>query len=198
MKQTPTIEDLGVLEALLFASPRPLSGSELRELTGWKQTVLQSALKTLMIEYAKRGINIREVANGYQMVTSPRVAPYIEKIHAGQRSSLSRAALETLAIVAYKQPVTRARVEAVRGVNVDHIITRLLERQLIREVGHAQAPGRPVLLGTTRHFLQWFGLKSLEDLPPLPDIDDIEHADIPFEHRALAGGPADGEPSSDG
>lgn len=186
MKQIANNDDVAILEAVLFASPRPMTVPELKELTGWKQGHLEQTMQSLMAEYAERGINIREVANGYQMVTAPKAAPFIEKMHAVQRSSLSRAALETLAIIAYKQPVTRAQVESVRGVNVDHIITKLLDKQFIREVGHAQAPGRPVLLGTTRYFLQWFGLKSLDDLPPLPDIDDIEHADIPFEHREAA------------
>jgi segregation and condensation protein B len=182
-RQTPTVEDLAILEAVLFASPRPLAVAELRELTGWRSAYIDSAMKTLISEYSQRGIHIREVANGYQMVTSPKVAEFVAKMRDVQRSTLSRAALETLAIIAYKQPVTRAQVEAVRGVNVDHIITKLLDKQFIREVGHAQAPGRPALLGTTRHFLQWFGLKSLDDLPPLPDLDDIENADIPFQHR---------------
>lgn len=181
-QQNPSMEDLAIVEAVLFASPKPLAVADLRELTGWRSAHIESALRTLMAEYAQRGINIREVANGYQMVTSPCAADVVARMRDVQRSTLSRAALETLAVIAYKQPVTRAQVESVRGVNVDHIITKLLDKQFIREVGHAQAPGRPALLGTTRHFLQWFGLKSIDDLPPLPDIDDIGNADIPLHH----------------
>lgn len=181
-QQSPSMDDLATLEAVLFASPKPLAVADLRELTGWRSAYIESGLRTLMAEYAQRGIHIREVANGYQMVTSPRAADVVARMRDVQRSTLSRAALETLAIIAYKQPVTRAQVEAVRGVNVDHIITKLLDKQFIREVGHAQAPGRPALLGTTRHFLQWFGLKSIEELPPLPDIDDIGNAEIPLRH----------------
>lgn len=181
-QQNPSMDDLVTLEAVLFASPKPLAVADLRELTGWRSAYIESALRTLMAQYAQRGIHIREVANGFQMVTSPRAADVVARMRDVQRSTLSRAALETLAIIAYKQPVTRAQVEAVRGVNVDHIITKLLDKQFIREVGHAQAPGRPALLATTRHFLQWFGLKSIEELPPLPDIDDISNADIPLHH----------------
>ncbi|NDD27053.1 MAG: SMC-Scp complex subunit ScpB [Proteobacteria bacterium] len=184
----PSMDELVTLEAVLFASPRPLAIADLRELTGWRSAQIENALRTLVSEYAQRGINIREVANGFQMVTSPLAADVVARMREVQRSTLSRAALETLAIIAYKQPVTRAQVESVRGVNVDHIITKLLDKQFIREVGHAQAPGRPALLGTTRHFLQWFGLKSIEDLPPLPDIDDIGNADIPLHPAGSAEG----------
>ncbi len=184
MKPQPSRDELAMLEAIVFSSPRPVAVEELKELTGWRKSQIDLAMKVLIGEYESRGINIREVANGFQMVTSPKVADVVEKMHAAARSTLSRAALETLAIIAYKQPVTRAQVESVRGVNVEGVITKLLDRQLIREVGHAQAPGRPALLGTTRYFLQWFGLKSLDDLPVLPDLEEIADGDNPFGQEA--------------
>lgn len=185
MKPTPTIEHLAILEAVLFASPRPLSIQDLRDLTEWPSTYLKSALQKLMVEYDHRGIHIREVANGYQMVTSPKAADFVAKMREVQKSSLSHAARETLTIIAYKQPITRAHVEQVRGVNSDHIVAKLVEKKLVCEDGYAQAPGRPALLRTTRYFLMHFGLKSIEDLPPLKDLDDIENVDIPFEHSAV-------------
>lgn len=173
-RQTPTREDLAILEAILFSSTRPQAGDSLRALTGWTSRYIQDGMRILTGEYADRGIQIREVANGWQMVTSPRAAGVVEKMQASAaRKGLTRAALETLAIVAYKQPVTRSQIEALRGVKVDHIIPQLFERNFIRELGRADAPGRPVLLGTTRQFLTWFGLKGLDDLPPLPDVDAL-------------------------
>jgi segregation and condensation protein B len=193
--KAPTWDDMAILEALLFASAKPLSMGEMQELTGWKTRFLEESLDILTEEYAHRGINIRQVGGGYQMVTSPRAAKIVEKLQANAaRSTLSRAALETLAIIAYKQPVTRAQVEALRGVKVDRIISQLFERNFIRETGRSDAPGRPALLGTTRHFLTWFGLKSLDDLPPLPDLDALD-TELPaaFE-QANEGKPAE-EPS---
>jgi segregation and condensation protein B len=171
-------DELGILEAILFSSTRPQTLDSLRTLTGWSGAHLQKHLDTLMRRYSQRGINIRKVAHGYQMVTSPRVAAIIEKMQASaSKNALSRAALETLAIIAYKQPVTRSQIESVRGVKIDGIVSQLFERNLIRELGRADTPGRPTLLGTTRHFLTWFGLNGLDDLPPLPDIDAMQERD---------------------
>ncbi len=179
---TPSLEEKAIVEAILFASPRPVTIESIQELTGHKPRYIEGALVALAAEYEERGINIREVAGGWQMVTAPRAAAVIEKLH-GQaaRAPLTRAALETLAVIAYKQPVTRAYVESVRGVKVDHIIRQLLDRNFVREVGRSEALGKPALLGTTRQFLTWFGLKNLEALPPLPNLAALEEAD----HEAL-------------
>ena len=171
--ETPTWEDLAVLEAVLFASPRPLSGRDLKELTGWPPRFIESAMQTLTEEFAGRGINVRRVAGAWQMVTSPRAAEIVDRMLAQARSRqpLTRATMETLAIIAYKQPITRAQIEAVRGVKVDRAISQLFDRHLIREVGRSEALGKPMLLGTTRQFLSWFGLNSLDDLPPIDQFD---------------------------
>ena len=169
----PSWEDLAILEAVLFASPRPLSARDLKELTGWSLRFLESSMETITEEYAGRGINVRRVAGAWQMVTSPRAADLVEKmlVQARARQPLTRATMETLAIITYKQPITRAQIEAVRGVKVDRAISQLFDRQLIREVGRSEALGKPTLLGTTRQFLAWFGLNSLDDLPPIEEFD---------------------------
>ncbi|MBM3460938.1 MAG: SMC-Scp complex subunit ScpB [Armatimonadetes bacterium] len=180
--EAPPREHLAILEAILFSSTRPQPVDSLKTLTGWQSRYIEQAMNMLMDEYAERGIQIRMVANGWQMVTSPAVAPVVEKMHAqASRSALSRAAMETLAIIAYRQPVTRAQIEALRGVKVDHIIPQLFEKNFIRELGRAQAPGRPMLLGTTRHFLTHFGLKNLDDLPELPPDETL--SDVNLQHR---------------
>lgn len=165
----PSREDMAILEAILFRSTRPVLTDRLREWTGWERRYIDAAMAKLIPEYADRGIQIRKVAGGYQMVTSPVAAAVVEKMEAEARPrQLTRAQLETLTVIAYGQPITRARVEELRGVSVDHVISKLFDLSLIREVGHAQAPGRPALLGTTRHFLERFGLDRIEDLPKLP------------------------------
>jgi len=127
----------------------------------------------LISDYRDRdgGIHIVEIANGYQMVTNPRYAPWIKKFMGAQPSNkLSMPALETLAIIAYRQPIIKAEIEQIRGVNSDGVIKTLLERRLIRIMGRKEAPGRPLLYGTTREFLQYFGLKDLTELPTLKDL----------------------------
>lgn len=174
----PNREDLAILEAILFQSTRPVLTDHLRNLTGWDKKYVDAGMARLMEEYKDRGIHVRKVAGGYQMVTAPGAAAVVEKMQSEvKRVSLSRAQIETLTIIAYKQPITRARVEELRGVSVDHVIQKLFERGFIREMGHAQAPGRPALLGTTRKFLEHFNLDRLEDLPKLPDLAALEDTD---------------------
>ena len=181
--EAPSWEDLGLLEAVLFASPRPMSARDLKELTAWPPRYIDACMETLKEEYAGRGINVRRVAGAWQMVTSPRAADMVERMMAQARSRqpLTRATMETLAIIAYKQPITRAQIEAVRGVKIDRAISQLFDRQLIREVGRSEALGKPSLLGTTRQFLAWFGLNTIEDLPP------IEEFDVPDDFGELGG-----------
>jgi segregation and condensation protein B len=140
-------------------------------------------LEELRDEYEKsnRGIRIVEIAGGFQMVTSPLLATFIKKLYKGRRvERQSRPALETLAIVAYKQPVTKLEIEAIRNVDVDGIVRSLLEKGLIRIAGRKNAPGRPYLFGTTRQFLEYFGLKSLEELPR---IENFQYALVGKEEK---------------
>ncbi len=117
----------------------------------------------------EHGVRLAQVAEGYQLVTHPQLHDYVEKLHQerSREHLLSQAALETLSIIAYYQPVTKARIEAIRGVNTDHVLTMLLERGLIREEGRGTGPGKPVLYATTSGFLEYFGLRDLKDLPEL-------------------------------
>jgi segregation and condensation protein B len=124
-------------------------------------------------EEQERGFEIWEVAGGYQLRTRPDLASYVQQMHEQRPARLSRAALETLAIVAYRQPVTRAEVEYVRGVDVGPILRGLVERKLVRIAGHRDVPGRPILYATTRRFLEVFGLEHLRDLPTLRDLEEL-------------------------
>jgi segregation and condensation protein B len=119
--------------------------------------------------YEGRGLQLIKVAGGWKLCTRPQYAPFISRMHEPTRVRLSRAALETLAIIAYRQPITRPEMEAIRGVNVDGVISTLLNYSLIEEKGRKEAPGRPMLYGTTTDFLSHFGLNSVEDLPALPE-----------------------------
>jgi len=164
-------ESMAALDALLFTSPRPLSAAALSRLTGLAPDDVTMLLSELEAIYNRpqHGVRLVQVAQGYQLVTRPELHSYVEKLHRerGRENLLSQAALETLSIVAYYQPVTKARIEAIRGVNTDHIIAMLLDRGLIQESGRSGSPGRPVLYGTTKAFLECFGLRDLKDLPAM-------------------------------
>jgi segregation and condensation protein B len=167
-------EAMAILDSLLFVSPEPLSVKILSQLTGVHPDDVKELLNRLKELYDQPGHGLRlvEVAHGYQLVTRPQYHSYIEKLHQEKERtlSLSRAALETLGIIAYCQPVSKAKIEAIRGVRVDHVLANLLERGLIKEVGRSEGPGRPVLYGTTANFLEYFGLKDITDLPPLDSV----------------------------
>ena len=165
-----------IVEALLFSSDRPLSPKEIRS---WipEATVSEvtSALQELVEEYEHlgRSFAIKEVAGGYQFRTHPMFAPFILSMLKTTPSRLSRAALETLAIVAYKQPILRQEIERLRGVDVGGILRSLMEKGLIRIVGRKNLPGRPLIYGTTKKFLEVFGLKDLNSLPKLKEIKEL-------------------------
>ena len=156
----------------MFLSIEPLTTSALKTITDLNETDIQRLMDELAVEYRTRsgGVQIAEIANGYQMVTDPRFAPWVRKLAGSEPTRLSLAALETLAIIAYKQPIIKAEVEQVRGVNSDGVIRTLLERRLIKIMGRKEAPGKPLLYGTTKDFLQHFGLKDLAELPTLKDL----------------------------
>ncbi|GAW93912.1 SMC-Scp complex subunit ScpB [Calderihabitans maritimus] len=165
-------EAKAVIECLLFVAREPLTLKTIGEIVGMKEKEVRQLLEELMQSYnnGSHGIRLLEVANGYQFCTRPEFASYIEKLYQPQIQMLSKAALETLAIIAYKQPITRAEIETIRGVKSDRVISTLLERRLIQEVGRREGPGRPILYGTTDEFLRSFGLKSLEELPNLEEL----------------------------
>ena len=158
-----------VLESLLFVARKPLAPAELEEQLGLSRELIGAALEELIAQYEGRGINIVRVAGGYLMGTNPENAEQIDAhLHAKVPTTLSPQALEVLAIISYKQPVTRAEVERIRGVNSDGSIDTLLQKKLVQELGRSEAVGRPFLYGTTTEFLRHFGLKDLASLPPLP------------------------------
>ncbi len=164
------------VEAVLFASPEPVPLARLVDLLGPegadRQAVLE-ALARLERALAGRAVEVREVAGGYQLRTRPEFAPFLARLEVPRPVRFSRAALETLAIVAYRQPVTRAEVEEVRGVDCGGVLKSLAEKGLVRIVGKKDVPGRPLLYGTTRKFLEVFGLASLADLPSLQEIEEL-------------------------
>ncbi len=167
-----------VIEAALLAAGTPLSLADLQRLfeeharPGSAQ--LRAALEQLSAGYAGRGIELKETASGYRIQVRQELAPEISRLWPERAARYSRALLETLALIAYRQPITRAEIEAVRGVAVNsNIIGTVIERGWVRVVGHRDVPGHPELLGTTREFLDYFGLKSLDELPPLAQLQAL-------------------------
>lgn len=170
-------EKLGALEALLFASPGPLPAQEAASLMGVEEEQVEALAQELAERYSgpDRGIELRQVAGGYQIFTHPRYARLVESLVEPERVRLSQAALETLALIAYRQPVTRATVEEVRGVSSSGVLKTLETAGLIQARRKLEAPGRPLEYVTTSAFLSYLGIKHLEDLPPLPQPE--EHSD---------------------
>ncbi|MBL7157155.1 MAG: SMC-Scp complex subunit ScpB [Candidatus Omnitrophica bacterium] len=170
-----------VIEALLFVSEKPLTIEDFRQaLDGLDEEAIKQNIEKLREEYAKeqRSFSIAELAGGYQIVTNPEFAPWIGKLFRRDEIKFSGPSLETLAIIAYKQPLTRSEIERIRGVNVEGVLKTLLDKNLIKIRGRKDAPGRPITYGTTDEFLQRFGLKGLEQLPKLRDF--TEH-DLDFD-----------------
>jgi segregation and condensation protein B len=171
-----------ILEALLFLAEKPLTVEELRAATGIDVAVLQKQLGKLAGHYRDGvcGIVLHEVAGGWQLRSAPDVADYARRFLKVKPQRLTRAALETLAIIAYRQPVTRPEIEEIRGVDCGAVVKALLERKLIKILGKKEEPGRPMLYGTTREFLEFFALKDLASLPTLREFHELseEHRDI--------------------
>ena len=164
-----------VIEALLFCAGKTLKPAEIARICdGIPISEVEEILWELQIEYRKRGINLKEVAGGYRVETAPEVAEYVKKLFQRKGMKWTNSLLETLAIIAYFQPITRAEISAKRGgVDVSSAIKILLERKMIKVVGKKDVPGRPILYGTTDFFLEYFGLKSLKDLPPLEEVKKL-------------------------
>ncbi len=178
-----------VVEAALLAAGQPLPVAELARLfaEGGRPSTqqLQAALEALAAEYAGRGIELKHTAGGYRIQVRRELAAEISRLWPERAVRYSRALLETLALIAYRQPITRAEIEAVRGVAVNpNIIRTMIERGWVRVVGHRDVPGHPELLGTTREFLDYFGLKSLDELPPLAELKALGDINLQL---ALAG-----------
>lgn len=163
-----------IAEAILFVSTRPLSLQQFKDVIAEAEAPdITASLNSLKADYQEncRGIHLVEVAGGYQLCTDPFCAPWLKKLYKSKQIvHLTGPSLETIAIIAYKQPVTRPEIEAIRGVNVDGVLRTLMERGLVRIKGRRESPGRPIVYGTTDEFLQYFGLKSLKDLPPLEEF----------------------------
>ena len=167
-----------VIEAILFASDQPVSINEMSEvLDGADGRIIRTVIEGLRDEYEKekRSFRLVEVAGGFQMATDPLYGEWLKKMYKSRQTNrLSGPALETLAIIAYRQPVTRTDIEFIRGVNVDGVIKNLMDRDLIKITGRKDVPGRPILYGTTKEFLLYFGLNSLDELPNLKEFSEAD------------------------
>lgn len=161
----------GNIEAILFAAGRPVSEEELATILSVEKEHIRLLLAQMKdaMEEKGRGLTILEIAEGYQLCTKADYAESVAALAEIQPNRLSKAALETLSVIAFKQPITRAEIEQIRGVQVDRVLQNLLDKELIKELGRKEVIGRPILYGTTEVFLNCFGMTSLADLPPLPE-----------------------------
>ncbi|HOQ38094.1 MAG TPA: SMC-Scp complex subunit ScpB [Acetivibrio sp.] len=170
----------GIIEGILFASGDRVPLEKISSVTGIDKKTIKLVINNMIVNYnnnPSRGITIREISNGYQMCSKPEYYDYIKQLfEPKQKSGLSQAALETLAIIAYNRPITKSRIESIRGVNSDSAVARLLERNLIKEAGRLDAPGKPVLYETTDEFFRSFGFKGDSDLPVF-ELDEIQEAE---------------------
>ncbi len=197
-----------VIEAALLAAGRPLKSEELEQLFDEAarpgEAALREVIEALTLEYAGRGIELKETASGLRIQVRKEFAAEVSRLWPERPARYSRALLETLALIAYRQPITRGEIEDVRGVAVNpNIIKTLLERNWVRVVGQRDVPGRPELLGTTREFLDYFGLVSLDQLPPLSELKAVGDLNLQLDLGSAAGVPpeandqhAQGEPAA--
>ena len=188
------------LEAALLAAGRPLNVDQLQSLfdgrSAPEKAEIREAIQSLIDEYEGRGITVAEVASGFRIQVKAGMAERLQKLWEERPPRYSRALFETLALVAYRQPVTRGEIEEIRGVSVSaNIVRTLVERDWVRVVGHRDVPGRPEMFATTKAFLDYFGLKKLDDLPPLADLSDWEslrvQLNLPEVEEDLTGTTAD-------
>jgi segregation and condensation protein B len=175
-----------VIEAALLAAGRPLSVAELVEMFDAREQPeageVRAVLEELESDYTDRGIELKEVASGFRIQIRHTISEAVSRLWQERPQRYSRALLETLALIAYRQPITRAEIEEVRGVTVNpNIVRTLFERNWIRVVGHREVPGHPELLGTTREFLDYFNLKNLDDLPSLAELRDMDNLGVQLE-----------------
>ncbi len=186
------------IEAALLAAGRPLNVEQIQKLFDGRMTPerseIRQAVTTLNEEYEGRGILISEVASGFRVQVRSGMADQLQKLWEERPPRYSRAMFETLALVAYRQPITRGEIEEIRGVSVSsNIVRTLLEREWVRIVGHRDVPGRPEMFGTTKFFLDYFGLKKLDDLPPLADLSDWESLRVQLNLPEVEEGAGEGD-----
>lgn len=181
-----------ILEAVLFVSPEPMPVARLMSILGTvsRAEVVQAlGLLTHDLDQDGRGIQLVQIAGGYRLVTKQEYGPWLKRMDKAKAAQkLSRSALESLAIIAYKQPLVRAEIEEIRGVETSGVLRTLCERKLVRIVGRKDVPGRPIMYGTTKFFLEHFGLQDLSQLPPLrefKELGDSEQALLPIEEESL-------------
>ena len=168
-----------LVEAILFVSPEPITAAQISSLLELTPREVKNALEELEEHYQGRGIRLQYHKKKIQITSAPEAAPILESmLELETTSTLSQAALETLSIVAYQQPITRPQIDSIRGVNSDGVLRTLLNKGLVDDVGRAEGPGRPILYSTTTEFLKHFGLSSYEELPPL-DFEDIQQTTDP-------------------
>lgn len=175
-----------IVEAALLAAGRPLGLEQLQALFTDQERPeragLRAAIDALAVDYATRGIQVVEVAGGWRIQAREEMAAWLSRLWQDRPARYSRALLETLALIAYRQPITRGEIEDIRGVSVSSNIMRtLMERGWVRVVGHRDVPGRPGMYATTREFLDYFGLKKLDDLPPLAEILDLDSINVELD-----------------
>ncbi len=183
-----------IIESLLSAADRPLSVNHLFDLFSGdleqpSKDEIRQALHQLTDEYRDKGIEIKQVASGFRLQVKSDYAPWITRLWQQKPPRYSRALLETLALIAYRQPITRGEIEAIRGVSVSsNIIKTLQEREWVKTLGHKDVPGKPSLYGTTSQFLDYFNLKSLNELPTLAELKDLDqyHPELAFNEQELA------------
>jgi len=192
-----------VVEAALFAAGQPLSLSQLRDLFADEHSLpaaaIERALQNLAQESSSRGVELIEVASGFRFQVRAEVHPWVSKLWAERQTRYTRSLLETLALIAYRQPITRGEIEQIRGVAVNtNTIRTLEEREWIRVVGHRDVPGKPALYGTTRGFLDYFNLRGLDQLPPLGELHELPELEpeLSFDSLPATAMPLQSEPSS--
>lgn len=196
MSRMEDSEKRRIVEALVLSSPEPISAARIAEIIPYCNAgQAKDLVNELNTEYVEqdRSFEIWEVAGGYQIRTRAEFSGYLQKLQKERALRLSQAALETLAIIAYRQPVTRAEIEDVRGVDAGATVKSLLERHLIRIAGQREVPGRPMLYGTTRRFLEVFGLERLKDLPTLRELDELAREQGLLEKTAADAASPEGE-----
>lgn len=192
---TPTFSLSALVESLLFVADGPVQVTQLAAALEVQPRQIEDALAELETLYQSRGLSLQRLKDRVQLTTAPAVAAHIERFLGLESTQhLSRPSLETLAIIAYQQPVTRPQIESIRGVNCDGVIKSLLSKGLIEEVGRTEGPGRPILYGTTTTFLQHFGLSSLNQLPPL-NVEAVLES-VPPDSGEAATAPAADSPAT--
>ncbi len=175
-------EAKSVIEAILFMSGEPVSLDSLRKVIEVDKYNTERLVRELINDYSLKnsGLLLLELAGGFQLVTNPACAPWVKKLlSTSVPKKLTQSSLETLAIIAYKQPIIKAEIEAIRGVNSDGVVKTLLDRRLVKMLGRKEVPGRPLMYGTTNEFLHYFGLKDLTELPTLKEFQEIEVPEAP-------------------